>query len=549
MQNLKNYIYYTKSFKYVSSPQLKLIKMSNTKKLSLIWMCFFLAMSGIEAQVKFIWPLKQANGYDDPSYYVIGNYVDHHNRLGFIRDYNNGYRTYDGHTGTDIALYPDAWRKKWAGQVDVVAAAAGQIISKRDGYPDNNCSWQNQPPSNKIVIRHVDGTETTYKQFKKNSLTTKNKWDWVAEGEYLGKVASSGTSTGPHLHFEVRDAQGNVIDPFFGPNNPTTNISRWKNQLPYYDGGVNKVYIGSDYVSPPNTNCFAFMNLHAKNTFKPGQRVYTSTFIRTPAPNALINIYVFRPDGTLHTNNTVLHQYPSEAAIDKGKKRKSTRYRSYNLPFNAQVGTWTVIVTYNSLLSNADIVTFEVEALDDLVINFKPTENNGLGIQTKEPLPSDAEKSYLQRSYDAENWTTIDEDIHSADIENWTYEDVDANLSATIYYRINSINKEGIEQPGTVYHWTQNETKASTGFLEVSNLSVDLYPNPTRAALQMVTTDISLTKKVEIVNLSGQVLATFDWEKGSNVLQLQVDFLPAGLYAAHIIEKGRKVVKPFVKSE
>lgn len=523
--------------------------MFNKKKVLLLWICCFLAASGIEAQVKFIWPLKQARGYDDPSYYAINNYVDHSNRLGFIRDYNNGYRTYDGHNGTDIDLYPDAWRKKWVGQVEVVAAAAGQIISQRDGQPDNNCSWQNQPPSNMIKIRHVDGTETTYRHLKRNSLTTKQNGDWVAEGEYLAKVASSGTSTGPHLHFEVRDAQGNVIDPFVGPNNPTTNVSRWKNQLPYYDGGVNKVYIGSDYAIPPNRNCFMFMNLHTKNVFKPGQRVYTSTFIRTPAPNALINIYVFRPDGTLHNNNTVLHQYPLEAAINKGKNRKSRRYRSYNLPFNAQIGTWTVIVTYNSLLSNADIVTFEVEALDDLILNFKPRVDNGLGISTTEPLPKDAEKAVLQRSYDGENWTTIDQEIDPTDIANWEYEDIDAKLSETIYYRINSLNEDGEEKKGTVFYWDEKARKASTGFLEVSNLSVDLYPNPTRGNLQLVTTDVSSNKKVEIVSLTGQVLGTFDWEKGSNVLKLQVDFLPAGVYSAHVTEKGRKTTKPFVKSE
>lgn len=524
--------------------------MTNRNKILFVLICSFLTISGIEAQVRFIWPLKQARGFTDPGYYYIGNYTDHSTRSGILKDYNGGHRTYAGHRGTDIALYPDKWRKKWAGQVDVVAAAAGVIDTIVDGYNDNNCSLGGLP-SNQIRLIHVDGSETTYKHLKKNALTSKQKGDWVAEGEFLGKVASSGNSTAPHLHFHVRDPQGNAVDPFVGPHNPTTNVSLWKNQLPYYDGGINKVYIGSDYASPPAINCFSFMNLNAQSIFQPGQRVYTSTYIRTPAPNSLINIYVFRPDGTLHNNNTVLNVYPLETPANKGKNRTSNLYRSYNLPFNAQIGTWTVIVTYNNLLSNADIVTFEVEP-NNILINFKPTEINSLIINTTEPVREGAEKINLQRSYDGENWTTIDSEIDPEDIANWEYEDLEAALSETIYYRLNSLNIDGKETKGAVFYWEEKSTKTvkpSTGFLEVSDLLIDLYPNPTRGALQLVTTNVEVNKKVEIVTLTGQVLGAFDWEEGNNVLKLQVDFLPAGIYAAHITSGGQKVTKPFVKSE
>jgi MYXO-CTERM domain-containing protein len=50
---------------------------------------------------------------------------------------------------------------------------------------------------------------------KKYSLTV-SKGDWVSCGEKIGEVGSSGYSTGPHLHFEVRDGSESAFDPFAG---------------------------------------------------------------------------------------------------------------------------------------------------------------------------------------------------------------------------------------------------------------------------------------------------------------------------------------------
>jgi murein DD-endopeptidase MepM/ murein hydrolase activator NlpD len=52
----------------------------------------------------------------------------------------------------------------------------------------------------RIVVQHNDGTETWYchlSSFEVRSGT-------VQPGEIIGRVGSTGNSTGPHLHFEVR---------------------------------------------------------------------------------------------------------------------------------------------------------------------------------------------------------------------------------------------------------------------------------------------------------------------------------------------------------
>jgi murein DD-endopeptidase MepM/ murein hydrolase activator NlpD len=53
---------------------------------------------------------------------------------------------------------------------------------------------------NKIVIRHPDGTVTWYCHMNEFARTE----GAVEAGDLIGRVGSTGNTTGPHLHFEVR---------------------------------------------------------------------------------------------------------------------------------------------------------------------------------------------------------------------------------------------------------------------------------------------------------------------------------------------------------
>jgi hypothetical protein len=94
------------------------------------------------------------------------------------------------HMGIDIAGKHGA---------DIVAMADGLVIfsGRKSGY-------------GKIVeIRHPNGLETRYAHNSQNLVT---EGDLVTKGEVIAKLGSTGRSTGPHVHFEVR-RNGEALDP------------------------------------------------------------------------------------------------------------------------------------------------------------------------------------------------------------------------------------------------------------------------------------------------------------------------------------------------
>jgi len=163
--------------------------------------------------VSFAWPLQPAPHLDDFGYHGLSNLVDHN--PGYPnqrRDYVCGERTYDtqsgyNHPGTDIFSWPFPWSRMDNDEILVVAAAPGIMVLREDGHYDRNCSVTGMP-WNAIYIQHSDGSIAWYGHMKKGSLTPKQVGQWVAAGEYLGVIGSSGSSTGPHLHFELHAANG-----------------------------------------------------------------------------------------------------------------------------------------------------------------------------------------------------------------------------------------------------------------------------------------------------------------------------------------------------
>ena len=166
-----------------------------------------------------LWPLAGSDGRD----WVINNYVDLDPASG-TRDYTGGIgsaaKTYNGHNGIDIDVPNFRWMDN--GVSIVLAAAGGVVTSVRDNEPDRNTSCTGN--ANLVRVRHGDGLTAIYGHLRKGSVAVSVGQE-VAAGAVLGVVGSSGCSTAPHLHFELRDAANRVVDPFrddCGPHRRST---------------------------------------------------------------------------------------------------------------------------------------------------------------------------------------------------------------------------------------------------------------------------------------------------------------------------------------
>lgn len=76
----------------------------------------------------------------------------------------------------------------------IYAAAAGEVIISKSG------GW-NGGYGTYVVIKHANGTQTLYGHMNQSLVSYGDK---VVKGQQIGKMGSTGQSTGVHLHFEVR---------------------------------------------------------------------------------------------------------------------------------------------------------------------------------------------------------------------------------------------------------------------------------------------------------------------------------------------------------
>ena len=91
--------------------------------------------------------------------------------------------------------------------IDIPASKNTNIYAAKSGVVTT--STYNSSYGNYVVVSHSDGTSTLYAHMNKRAVS---KGETVSQGQVIGYVGTTGSSTGNHLHFEIR-VNGTRVDP------------------------------------------------------------------------------------------------------------------------------------------------------------------------------------------------------------------------------------------------------------------------------------------------------------------------------------------------
>jgi len=98
------------------------------------------------------------------------------------------------------------WRNRHTGQ-DLSAPHGTPVRSVADGRIIS-CGWDGAY-GQKLAVEHHDGTVSWYAHLSSYERTSGP----VKAGEVIGRVGSTGNSTGSHLHLEIRPGNADPIEP------------------------------------------------------------------------------------------------------------------------------------------------------------------------------------------------------------------------------------------------------------------------------------------------------------------------------------------------
>ncbi len=106
-------------------------------------------------------------------------------------------------------IHPISGKRKFHSGIDIAAPGNSKIVAVLDG----TVSYIKNSPSGyglHFLVNHHNGYYTLYAHCNSIAVSTGQS---VKQGQVIAYVGSTGYSTGNHLHFEIRDGNGNTSNP------------------------------------------------------------------------------------------------------------------------------------------------------------------------------------------------------------------------------------------------------------------------------------------------------------------------------------------------
>ena len=122
--------------------------------------------------------------------------------LGFLLPVEGQYTSYFG-----LRNHPILQEKRFHEGVDIAAAEGTPVKASRHGVV-KEAGWLGGYGLT-VVLDHGDDYQTVYAHLSRIDVRS---GETVFQGQVIGTVGSTGLSTGPHLHFEIRQ-HGTPVDP------------------------------------------------------------------------------------------------------------------------------------------------------------------------------------------------------------------------------------------------------------------------------------------------------------------------------------------------
>lgn len=111
---------------------------------------------------------------------------------GTFRRPTSGWRLTQPFGRTNFERFHDGIDLDWGSGTTIFAAASGRVIRTTRGWGGGY--------GNHIVIDHGNGFQTLYGHMSSFAVSS---GQWVNQGQVIGRMGSTGWSTGVHLHFKI----------------------------------------------------------------------------------------------------------------------------------------------------------------------------------------------------------------------------------------------------------------------------------------------------------------------------------------------------------